>query len=144
MKVGFTGTQRGMTVHQERVVYQLLENFRPSELHHGDCIGADAKCHEIFRRQTDRRWVVIHPPINESKRAFCAKSGMDQLRKPKDYLDRNHDIVDEVDVMISTPGEAQEQLRSGTWATIRYARRQKKRIFIILPDGQTTSENHVR
>ena len=49
-----------------------------------------------------------------------------------------------VDMSLTTPAcpsgpqimsEAEEQLRSGTWSTIRYAKRQNKPTTIIFPDG---------
>lgn len=82
-------------------------------------------------------WVVIHPPKDESKRAF---SIADEVRGAKPYLQRNKDIVDETDVLIATPKGNEEELRSGVWATIRYARKQKKKIVIIFPDGSIKEE----
>jgi len=38
--------------------------------------------------------------------------------------------------MIATPGEVDEQLRSGTWSTVRFARKQGKPVHVILPDGR--------
>ena len=66
-------------------------------------------------------------------RAFCKG---DETRKQKDYLDRNHDIVDETELLIACPKEPEEITRSGTWATIRYARKKKKKLRIILPNGR--------
>lgn len=75
--------------------------------------------------------IIIHPPINSSKRAW--KNGI--LKKEKEYLDRNHDIVDCSDILITCPKEDVEQLRSGTWATIRYAKKSNKKTIIIYPSG---------
>ncbi len=65
----------------------------------------------------------------------------DETRKPKPYLKRNHDIVDESDILIGFPSSEEERLRSGTWATVRYARKTGKRIYIIFPDGKVKQEN---
>lgn len=51
------------------------------------------------------------------------------------YLQRNKVIVDRCGVLVAAPGEAQEQLRSGTWSTIRYARRVGRPVIMVLPDG---------
>lgn len=59
----------------------------------------------------------------------------DDIRDPLPPLERNHRIVDACDVLIACPKDAQEQLRSGTWATVRYARKQGKRVIVITPDG---------
>jgi len=100
-----------------------------TEFHHGDCVGADAEAHEIFG---DEEHTVIHPPANASKRAWCeAKT----ILPVYDYLDRNHAIVDETDLLIACPAKDKEQLRSGTWATVRYARKLSRPVIIITPAG---------
>jgi hypothetical protein len=53
----------------------------------------------------------------------------------KPYLVRNHEIVDDSQVLIAAPKEFTEQLRSGTWATIRYARKIGRTVRIVFPDG---------
>lgn len=126
--VGFTGTQRGMTPNQLSVVRFHLDPYE--WVHHGDCIGADAQLHQAARRKGHS--IHRHPPDNPSKRAFC---DFDRDSPERPYLDRNHDIVDASSVLIGAPGEMTEQLRSGTWATIRYARKQRKKVIIVLPDG---------
>lgn len=100
------------------------------EAHHGDCIGADAEFHRLaIRRGLE---VIKHPASGiGNQRAYCLE-GIELKAKPP--LIRNHDIVDSVDVMIAAPGEDHEILRSGTWATIRYARKSKHiKLHIVLP-----------
>jgi len=137
MKIGFTGTQKGLTVDQYSTFIQLLKWYDEilyiTEFHHGDCIGADEEAHNLVHRLMDDTIIIVHPPINGSKRAFCKG---DETRKQKDYLDRNHDIVDETELLIACPKESEEVLRSGTWSTIRYARKMKKKLRIILPNGR--------
>jgi hypothetical protein len=128
--VGFTGTQRGMTPNQLSVVRFYLDPYE--WVHHGDCIGADAQFHQAARRKGHP--VDRHPPDNPSKRAFC---DFDRDNREKPYLDRNHDIVDASSFMIVAPGEMQEQLRSGTWATFRYARKTGTKWVVVFPDGST-------
>jgi hypothetical protein len=130
MRVGFTGTQKGMTNAQHTTIWHLLGSTTYAEAHHGDCIGADATFHAIASEIGIP--VVIHPPNTDAKRAFCKSS---QTMPPKPYLVRNHEIVDSSDVLIATPKGFVEELRSGTWATIRYARKQGKRVFIVFPSG---------
>jgi hypothetical protein len=50
----------------------------------------------------------------------------------KSYLDRNHDIVDSCSILLALP-TGQEILPSGTWATIRYARRAAVPVLLRLP-----------
>lgn len=127
MKVGFTGTRRGMTDLQTEEVNDWLRRYAGA-LHHGDCVGADEQAHALGLGWL---WIVVHPPLNEKYRAFV--KGGDEYRDPAPYLIRNHAIVDETEVLIATPKEPTEVLRSGTWATIRYARAQGKDVKIFLP-----------
>lgn len=131
MLVGFTGTQRGMTEAQWCAFWPLILARGPGQFHEGDCIGSDAQAAHAARLAGLH--IVGHPPTNDSKRAFFPA---DEWRKPYPYLVRNHNIVDASQEMIATPGEFEEQLRSGTWATIRYARRIGRRLLVILPDGR--------
>lgn len=128
--VGFTGTREGMTLRQKAYVRDALNLLEPVEVHHGDCIGADAEFHALCK---DSWPVVIHPPSDPKLRAFCG-SQFDQAPE-KPYLDRNRDIVDACDVLIATPKEEWEQSKGGTWYTIRYARQQGVKTIIVWPDG---------
>jgi hypothetical protein len=141
MNVGFTGTRKGMTEKQKDALEQIFEqdfNKGLDEFHHGDCEGADEYAHEMAGFYFAKR--VVHPPIDTRYRAYTIGEEHAYYlpkeygyRKPKDYLDRNHDIVDETDVLIACPETIEEELRSGTWATVRYARKQGKPIVILEP-----------
>jgi nucleoside 2-deoxyribosyltransferase len=135
MKVGFTGTRKGMTLEQQETFAQEFIKLNPTELHHGDAIGADEQAHNIAKFRTK---IVIHPPLNPSKRAY--KRG-DVHLEPKPYLERNRDIVDSTDILIACPKEFSEILKSGTWACTRYARSRSKPVLIIWPDGTVTRES---
>ena len=136
MKVGFTGTQRGMTDMQTSALRSLLR-ATDGEFHHGDCIGADDQAHDVAVALG--LIPVIHPPINSAKRAWnTAHQG--RICEPKKYLARNKDIVRETEMLIAAPGEDNEQLRSGTWSTVRFARKLGRAIWVIFPDGRTVSE----
>lgn len=138
-KIGFTGTRRGMTPAQfERVVF-ALRHFRPSEFHHGDCDGADTEVHHLVEGRGVP--IVVHPPKDDTHRAFCMPhDGAPNIRieVPKPYLQRNKDIVDATEVLVAAPAGMKEVRRSGTWSTIRYARRVGKRSIVVFPDGSIT------
>ena len=123
MKVGFTGTQLGMSQHQKEQFVLKLYELNPTQFHHGDCIGADAEAHDIVREFFPNVWIVGHLPQSDGKRAF---KKCDEYRDPLPYLVRDHNIVDETDFLIGTPKQDEEVLRSGTWATIRYSRKKNK------------------
>jgi hypothetical protein len=138
MVIGFTGTQAGMTQEQKNIFFIFLFTLDCREFHHGDCLGADYDAHNLsvfYFIQNKNKFlgkIIIHPPINEVKRAFCkAKT----ILPSKPYLDRNKDIVNESELLIVCPKEKIEQLRSGTWSTKRYAVKMKKKIIIIYPDA---------
>lgn len=133
--IGFTGTRYGMTIDQRRTVCELLTRDGITEVHHGDCVGADADFHQLANGW--RHHIVIHPPTDEKLRAFC--DGTDVVHHvAKPYLDRNRDIVDACDQLIATPKEDGEPFGKGggTWYTIRYAREIGKRVAIVYPDGE--------
>jgi hypothetical protein len=136
--IGFTGTRQGMTQQQRHTVYHLLHEIQPDEVHHGDCTGADAHFHDLVRETTRDIRIIGHPPINDKARAFCI---FDETREPKDYIPRDRDIVDESQLLIATPKGFKEELRSGTWTTIRLARKAKKPTKIVWLDGSITEEN---
>lgn len=141
MKIGFTGTQQGMKASQAGKIYSLINDYfhenliYNSEFHHGDCYGADAQAHNIAK--TFKLYIIIHPPIKTIKRAYCDG---DIILEPKEYLNRNKDIVRASDLLLATPNEFTEQIRSGTWSTIRFARKLKKQIIIVYPDGSWINE----
>ena len=137
---GFTGTSIGMTKEQGATVAKLLTHAK--RFHHGDCVGSDEQAHTMVPEACD---IIIHPPKNPGKRAFCdlTKSGKSiAVLQEFEYLERNHHIVDACEVLIATPKGVTEEVRSGTWATIRYARKQNRCIIIVWPDGTFTREDH--
>lgn len=140
-RIGFTGTREGMTeqqkVYLESYLKMLISLDNESSdfcFHHGDCIGADEQAHRIFHDKVGGKLIYLHPPHNDKLRAKL-DSECFHVFETKQYLERNHDIVDASDFLIAAPKEAEETVKSGTWATIRYAEKQKKNVVIIRPDG---------
>ena len=134
MKIGFTGTSSGMTPAQKDTLAKVLPVN--SELHHGDCIGSDAECHVLARAYHCH--VVIHPHnLGKYKKAFCQG---DEERPAAHPLTRNNNIVEETSWLIATPKGFIEELRSGTWSTVRRARKRNRKITIIWPDGNMKEE----
>ena len=136
MKIlGFTGTSAGMAPRQMKAVRQLL--YDCGTLHLGDCIGADAEAYHIAGETAIHR--VGHPPMRGKARAFLT---YEETRLAKPYMDRNLDIATEgVDGLIAAPSDWVEVVRSGTWSTIRRARKLGRRIWIVKPDGSIVKEN---
>ena len=136
LHVGFTGTREGMSPGQRHNLMLILEGAYKSRgstgavLHHGDCVGADAEAHELA--QSLGLAVVIHPPTNPKARAYC--QGAERWHQELDYLVRNHEIVRCSDLLVAAPAGV-EVHRSGTWATVRYARKTGDRILVLEREG---------
>lgn len=132
MQIGFTGTQRGLTQKQKDELTSYAVNLPPGTFHHGDCIGADEQAARIFYSYG---WnLELHPPTNPVKRAFLNRELYHTEHEPLPYLNRNHKIVESCEILIACPKGMNEELRSGTWATIRYARGLGKEIIIFYPE----------
>lgn len=143
-RLGFTGTRSGMSPAQMVRMAEIIEGLNGpgilyglggpiAEVHHGDCVGADAEFDEICRERGVRR--VAHPGLWQGEpsdyRAHCAA---DEIREPREYRDRNRDIVDAADVLFAAP-DGLERARSGTWSTVRYARNEGVPIVIVNRNG---------
>ena len=103
MRVGFTGTRHGMSGIQKDQLAKVLRLMPGGFVfHHGAAQGADTQAAEIAGGYTPT--VVAHPA------------------EPGKELARNRVIVANSDILIAAPRTDKEELRSGTWATVRYAR----------------------
>jgi hypothetical protein len=128
MRIGFTGTREGMSsLQKEQFVMKLFE-LNPTEFHHGDCRGADGEAHNIVREFFPNVKIIGHLPQSFAQRAFRV---CDEYKDPLPYLVRDHKIVDISEFMFGAPLTDDEIVRSGTWATIRYARKQNKPLLLL-------------
>jgi len=127
MKIGFTGTREGMSDNQKCELLIALKGA--TEFHHGDCVGADEEADGLARTIKGIK-IHIHPPEDSKLRAFCYRKG-DILWTVETYLNRNAMIVDYTDQLIAAPKSNIEEVRSGTWSTVRYARKKNKPILIL-------------
>jgi len=137
--VGFTGTRAGMTEAQKVSVRRVLERIGArygNLVVHGDCKGADEQFDGIAAGLGLERH--IYPCDIEYMRAHCELRGAKQMREPARPLVRNGWIVEVTLVMMATPKEYVEELRSGTWATVRRSRKSPNPLILIPPDGSLT------
>lgn len=141
--VGFTGTQEGMTVEQVDVVRRMMR--RLAERHgdrlrafHGDCVGADFQFDDVCRLLGV--WRGIYPSNIKAKRAHCEARGAVEMAPEAPPLERNTRIVvASRDLLIAGP-KGPEEMRSGTWSTVRrgrkrYAETKRGAIAIAWPSG---------
>lgn len=133
MKLGVSGTRHGLTPAAAVAFTNYMDTHTVDELHHGDCLGVDKTIHDLVTADYDAQ-IIIHPPDNETLRAFCKS---ETIHTPKPYIVRNKRIVNSVDRLIAFPPTKEEIVRSGTWATIRYAKKKKLPTLLIFKDGST-------
>ncbi len=133
MRISFTGTShRDLTKRQwgELLAYLTKHREEINRIHHGDCINADTQFHALVEHLGMRHLVVLHPPRSSKKRAFCSAP---ISAAPTPYLKRNRKLATICDVLLAAPAQEREIQRSGTWATIRYARALGRPVKIFIP-----------
>lgn len=151
MNLAVTATQGGFTPEQFQAAYSYLEwTFEDiSAFHHGGCIGGDDRLQWMIAQLKEELSaglrshpggvcsprVIMHRGSTPDKWALGCDDNADEIREPRDNIERNHIMVDETDQLLACPSGKNEVTRSGTWATMRYARRMKKPVVIIFPDG---------
>jgi hypothetical protein len=134
MSMGFTGTQHGMTEIQRSSFIHVITELKPSDFHHGDCTGSDAEAHDLVRMYLKDCSIHIWPPIDPKARAFKKPDHM-ELALP--YLTRDKAIAYAGDVLVATPREDYEILRSGTWATVRYFKKMHNPNYALILSPHT-------
>lgn len=140
VNIGITGTRLGLTekAKEQMLLYLQQNNHKINKIHHGDCVGVDKEIHEIIENKYNYINIYIHPPSNNKFRAYCQSNF---IKKEYGYIKRNHNIVNESDILIAFPPTQKEILRSGTWSTIRYAIENNKSTYIIYPNGEIQKYN---
>ena len=124
MIVGTTGSRERRTESVCQAFRSYLIHCGATELHHGDCIGWDEQAHNIAASLSIK--TVAHPPTNSVARAYC---NADKVMPTRPYLERNTEIVLACDTLFAAP-DGPERIRSGTWSTVRKARKARKPVEI--------------
>ena len=140
MIIGFTGTREGMTELQRKKCHEIILELDPIEIHDGCDMGADRQFFEIIDSLRTRSIIKTfgHPSTIHSR---SYTKGRDFIYSPEDPLVRNHAIAGSSFHIIACPLQETEILRSGTWATIRYATKLGIPITIISPTAVITRIN---
>ena len=134
IKIGFTGNRNGLNQEQKERILMILDKYDDIIVSHGDCVGSDTDFHNICINYketypTKKIIITIFPPSNPTLRAF---NKGDLLMKEKPYLQRNLDIIKNSNILIACPiNKNKEVLRSGTWSTIRRAKKQNITVHIL-------------
>jgi len=146
MHVGFTGSRYGMTDIQKKefrtVFLRMQQMFDWIQFHHGDCVGSDEEAHLLVSQMfIDYKGgaIHIHPPTIDKNRAYCKSEHKKievVMHSPLTYDLRNIELVKSSEIVIATPDAKRLQTRKGgTWNTIRYAKKLKTDLLILLPAG---------
>lgn len=132
MIYAFTGSRRpGLTLAQIGFINSRIPS--PKRLLHGGAIGADTQADLLFGE--GRGCPIEVYPASKDRFDFWVGKSNRVVHPPQDPIARNHIMVNRCDLLIACPGTMHEIQRSGTWATIRYGRRQGKPTLLVFPDG---------
>jgi hypothetical protein len=132
---GFTGTRNGLTPKATKGLADLLVMLEPRQVSHGDCVGADNTVHYMALGLGIP--IGVRPPIDDRLRGWgSVHNTLVYVYPAKPYIQRNHDIVNHTQYLIACPSTMAEVVRSGTWATVRYAGKQNKVVYLVYPDGR--------
>lgn len=124
----FAGTRQGMTEKQLAEVERLFKDLGITTIYHGAAVGADEQASLIAQR------------MELNVRAFPGNVAADRSRlahanawePPNTPLQRNKAMVKRAHLVIAAP-DGPEKPRSATWATIRMANTQGKKIYVVEP-----------
>lgn len=139
MRIGFTGTREGMSRAQEEQLRYVIAVVRTAdklmdmattEFHQGGAPGADRAAAIVARDYgCEVHW---HPSpgvlLTEVMKTDPA-AVTDEWHEVFPPLTRNRNIVANAHWLVAAPRSDVEELRSGTWATIRYARKAVKPVL---------------
>lgn len=124
-------TREQYSTMEDLVVARWYRRY-PMVGHHGLCVGADESFNDMCRSVLMCK-VVGHPgPAPTELESYRY---VDDRRPRAPYLARNSHIVRDCQVIIAAPRTATEEMRSGTWQTVRLARRAGKQLIVVMPEG---------
>jgi hypothetical protein len=140
---GFSGSQDGITPQQRGWLVRTMHSIGMTEFHHGGCVGSDEEAHRIalecFTEPAEKP-IKVHPASGVAPwkvSGVCLRPHpLVEVLPPKKPLLRNRDIANPAQILLATPN-SEERLRSGTWATVRYARKIGVPVWVCYPDGTT-------
>jgi hypothetical protein len=139
--LGFTGRKEGITESQIIMITNFVRIINFASAIHGDCVGADACFHDIVRKEKPRpkAYIEKYPSLHTD---YQANKEADFINEPMKALVRDKIMANKSNIMLATPPTEQEILRSGTWATVRYARASPtiRKVIIIAPNGNFVVE----
>lgn len=140
--IGFTGARVGMSSECVRAVSRqlgLIANANVVGLH-GDCVGADSDFDCLCRLHSIETWMRPCTMDGNEDHRFRAYTQAKPMGKATNPMKRNREIASQCHVLFGCPPTDHEVQRSGSWATIRYARKYGKPTFLFFPSGETEGD----
>ena len=142
MRVSFTGTRDGYNDHQAAGLRKWLREHRNRIVvaAHGCCSGADIQFHHLIREICGKSvFIAVYP--STAKTAAPIPEDADYVADRLPPLERNPLIIRTgPDVLLATPKEMAEVVRSGTWHAIRFANKAGVRTEIFWPEVKSDSK----
>ncbi len=138
MILGFTGTRRGMTPAQRAALADCVSAL-PARAVHGGAVGADEEFDAFLVRIGMAPQNIDVYPASAGRWIKWVDAGRTTYAVAEPLV-RNRTIALGCDYLVAAPATAHEVLRSGTWATVRRARRAGRSIVILLPGGGVREE----
>lgn len=144
--IGVTGSRTIETERQRRHVIDVIDHYvTPRDwLIHGACVGVDELCAKCAWDNDAAVIMAVVPPNRSlvSEKAVSLSGLVEDIAPgPNGYKRRNQTIVDESDRILAFPGYPEDHpksRRSGTWQTIRMARRAgiPVRVYVLSEVGE--------
>jgi hypothetical protein len=130
-----TGSRQGPTDAQKETFILLRGQMAYAHMRNGAAEGWDRFAATHWSMGDCEFW-----PSNSDQeywaRKFVSGSEVHRVHAIRAPLDRNRTMVNESHGVIAAPMSSAEVMRSGTWATIRYARKAGKPVLVIWPNGE--------
>ena len=143
-RIGITGTREGLTREQRDALADHLRRWLlfsiqgVPEFHHGGATGADRHAHNVVREVYGVTARVVVHPASDLPEPPTDWTDADELRPAYPALVRNRRIVDATagnGMLLAFPRTRREEQRSGTWDTVRAARRRNLAVLYFWPDA---------
>lgn len=142
MNISITGTIDCRTMPQLRAVYRGLSKLdakRIDSIATGGAYGVDTHaalfCYRLFPEAEHNIFFPIDKWWNSELLNLQLWDHVTGVGGG--YMKRNDALVDFCDELIAFPKTSEEELRSGTWATIRRSQKAGKRVHLFALDGSS-------
>lgn len=139
MRYSFTGTSRLPTdIDNSIFIRSSLESLdEPDEVYTGGAYGVDTEVHNFATEMWPKAKLFLILPAVPFNEEVLDTKGVIHLwtsegqTNSKSYMIRNDALVALCDKLIAFPLTATEERRSGTWATVRRAKKANKPVTLF-------------